>query len=245
MGNSNINLTDEIAKLKAFWINSTLKAKLSMFFLLAMYVLPIISNLILAAVLVTHLDHIKSMDYITLVYWGILIFFTSTFSIISTTLLSVACGYLFGWIAFPVLLTMFTLSSLIGYFLGNVFDQQTIMSWIGANEVVYNFIEKLKKRMNFMVFVMRVTPVLPFTVTNVLCSYLSVPLKNYVGMSVIGISARLAVAVYTGTQISSIVNMEDDPIYKFQKIGIFVVSLALFGILYYLVMKEKDKALDA
>lgn len=64
-------------------------------------------------------------------------------------------------------------------------------------------------------------------------------------MSIVGISARLAVAVYTGTQISSIVNMEADPIYRYQKIGLFIVSLALFGILYYLVMKEKDKALDA
>ena len=245
MSNPNINLMDEITKLKTFWINSTLKAKLSMIFLLAMYVLPIISNILLATLLVTYIDYIQQLDYITLIYWGILIFFTSTFSIISTTLLSVACGYLFGWIAFPVLLTMFTLSSLIGYFLGNVFDQQTIMSWIGATEVIYNFIEKLKKRMNFMVFVMRVTPVLPFTVTNVLCSYLSIPLKNYIGMSIVGISARLAVAVYTGTQISSIVNMEADPVYRYQKIGLFIVSLALFGLLYYLVMKEKDKALDA
>jgi|GEM_PF-1720248 len=248
MNKSKIDLAElknEIAKIKVFWINSTLKAKLSMIFLLAMYILPFISNFILATLFAINIESIKNMDQTMLIYWGILIFFTSTFSIISTTLLSIACGYLFGWISFPVLLAIFTLSSLLGYFLGNVFDQKTIMSWIGANEVAYKFIEKLKKRMNFMVFVMRVTPILPFTVTNILCSYLSVPLKNYLGMSFIGIGTRLAVAVYTGTQISSIVNMEDDPIYKYQKIGLFVVSFILFGILYYLVMKEKDKALNA
>jgi uncharacterized membrane protein YdjX (TVP38/TMEM64 family) len=240
-----IELQNEFLKLKDFWVNSTLKAKLSMIFLLAMYILPFISNFILVTLFAVNIEHIKVMDPVMLIYWGILIFFASTFSIISTTLLSIACGYLFGWIAFPILLTMFTVSSLIGYFLSSVFDQQTIMSWIGANEVAFNFIEKLKKRANFMVFVMRVTPILPFTVTNVLCSYLSVPLKNYIGMSIVGIGARLGIAVYTGTQISSIVSMEDDPVYKFQKIGLLLGSLVLFGILYYLVMKEKDKAMDA
>ena len=238
-------LNNEFIKLKAFWRNSTLKAKLSIFFLIAMYVLPIISNLLLVTLFATNIENIKNFDQTTLIYLCILLLFTSTFSIVSTTLLSVACGFLYGWASFPILLGIFILSSLLGYFLGNLFDQKTIMSWIGANEIIYKFIEKLKKRANFMVFVMRVTPVLPFTVTNILCSYLSVPLKNYLGMSIVGIGARLAAAVYTGTQLSSIVNMEDDPVYKFQKMGLLVFSLALFGILYYLVMKEKDKALDA
>ncbi|WP_018342293.1 VTT domain-containing protein [Cytophaga aurantiaca] len=238
-------LNNEIVKLKVFWANSTSKAKMSMIFLLGMYILPIISNFILAALFAVNIDSIKGLDQTTLIYIGILVFCTSTFSIISTTLLSIACGYLFGWSCFPILLAMFTVSSLVGYYLANLFDQQTIMSWIGANEVAYQFIEKLKKRLNFMVFVMRVTPILPFTVTNVLCSYLSVPLKNYLGMSFIGIGARLAIAVYTGTQINSFVTMEDDPIYKYQKYALWIGSFLLFGILYYLVMKEKDKALNA
>ena len=115
-------LNNEIVKLKTFWITSTLKAKLSMIFLLGMYILPIISNFTLAALLAVNIDLIKGFDQTTLIYLGILVFCTSTFSIISTTLLSIACGYLFGWSCFPILLGMFTVSSLLGYYLANVFD---------------------------------------------------------------------------------------------------------------------------
>ena len=231
--------------LKELLFNSTLKVKLSALFLVAMYILPVISNLVLVALFAANIETIKDWNQTTIIYLGVLIFFTSSFSITSTTLLSIACGYLFGWVSFPILLVMFTTGSLLGYYLANMFDQGTIMSWISTNEVIYKFIEKLKQRVNFMVFVMRVTPILPFTVTNILCSYLSVPLKNYLGMSFLGIGARLLAMVYTGTQISSIVNMDNDPVYKFQKIAFFIGSLVLFGLLYYLVMREKDKALDA
>lgn len=230
--------------LKELLFNSTLRVKLSALFLLAMYVLPIISNLIIIAVFAKNIDSIKDWEQSTILLLGVLLFFTSSFSITSTTLLSVVCGYLFGWISFPVLLIMFSVGSLLGYYLANVFDKGTIMSWIKTNEVAYNFIVKLNQRVNLMVFVMRLTPILPFTVTNILCSYLSVPLKNYLGMGFIGIGVRTLVMVYTGSQISSIINMDDDPVYKAQKIGFLLLSFALFGLLYYLVMKQKDKIIN-
>jgi uncharacterized membrane protein YdjX (TVP38/TMEM64 family) len=225
--------------------NSSLKVKLSALFLIAMYILPAISNLTIVAVFAANIDDIKYWDTSTLVYLSILLFFTSSFSITSTTLLSIAAGYLFGWISFPILLIMFSIGSLLGYFLASKFDQGTIMGWIQKNEVTYNFIEKLSKRMNLMVFIMRLTPVLPFTVTNILCSYLSVPFRNYFFMGIVGIGTRLIATVYTGTQIKSIVDIDDDPTYKFQRIGFLIISLVLFGILYYLVMREKDKVTNA
>ena len=230
--------------LKELLFNSTLRVKLSALFLLAMYVLPIISNLTIIAIFAANIDSIKNWDQITILYLGIVLFFTSSFSLTSTTLLSIVSGYLFGWISFPILLIMFSVGSLLGYFLANIFDKGTIMSWIKTNEVAYNFIVKLNQRINLMVFVMRLTPILPFTVTNILCSYLSVPLKNYLGMGFIGIGVRTLAMVYTGTQISSIINMDDDPIYKAQKIGFLLLSFALFGLLYYLVMKQKDKIIN-
>ena len=231
--------------LKELLFNSTLRVKLSAFFLLAMYVLPLISNLVIIAVFATHIESIKGWEQSTIIYLGILLFFTSSFSLTSTTLLSVVCGYLFGWLSFPVLLVMFSVGSLLGYFLANTFDKGTIMTWIKTNEVAYDFILKLSQRTNLMVFAMRLTPVLPFTVTNILCSYLSVPLKNYLGMGFIGIGIRTLAMVYTGTQISSIMTMDDDPIYKMQKIGFLALSFVLFGLIYYLVMKQKDKVANA
>ncbi|WP_299252740.1 VTT domain-containing protein [uncultured Cytophaga sp.] len=230
--------------LKELLFNSTLRVKLSALFLIAMYILPIISNLVIIALFATHIDSIKDWEQSTILILGIVLFFTSSFSITSTTLLSVVCGYLFGWISFPVLLIMFSVGSLLGYFLANVFDKGTIMTWIKTNEVAYNFIVKLNQRVNLMVFVMRLTPILPFTVTNILCSYLSVPLKNYLGMGFIGIGIRTLAMVYTGSQISSIINIDDDPVYKAQKIGFLILSFALFGLLYYLVMKQKDKIIN-
>jgi len=221
--------------------NSSLKVKMSVAFLIAMNILPLISNLIIVAVFATNIEEIKNWDTITIIYLGILLFFTSSFSITSTTLLSIACGYLFGWTSFPILLAMFSVGSLLGYFLAHKFDHGTIMGWIKTNEPIYDFIEKLRKRENLMVFIMRLTPVLPFTVTNILCSYLFVPLKNYFFMSIIGIGTRLIATVYTGTQIKSIVDIDDDPVYRLQKIVFLVLSFALFGILYWLIMREKDK----
>jgi uncharacterized membrane protein YdjX (TVP38/TMEM64 family) len=231
--------------LKELLFNSSLRVKLSALFLLAMYVLPLLSNITVIALFAAYIDEIKYWEVSTLIILGVVLFFTSSFSLTSTTLLSVVCGYLYGWISLPILVILLSIGSLLGYFLANTFDKGTIMSWLKTNEVAYDFIQKLNQRVNLMVFVMRLTPVLPFTVTNILCSYLSVPLKNYLGMGFIGISIRTFAMVYTGTQISSIMNIDDDPVYKMQKIGFLILSFALFGVLYYLVMKQKDKVVNS
>ncbi len=244
MKESDKDLT-ELKELFKLMYNSPLKVKLSALLLIGMYTLPFVTSLIILASLTAYIDSIKDWEQTTIIGLGVILFLTSSFSITSTTLLSLVCGYLFGWISFPILIVMYTLSSLFGYYLANYFDKELLMSWIKSNEVAYTFIEKLSQRLNLMVFIMRITPVLPFTVTNILCSYLSVPLKNYLGMGFIGISIRTVAMVYIGTQINSIINVEDDPMYKIQKYGFLILSFILFGLLYYLVMKQKDKIVNS
>ena len=93
-----------------------------------------------------------------------------------------------------------------------------------------------------MLFSMRLTPSLPFAVTNFFCSYIDISLKRYLLYGSAGIAIRLLATVWVGTQIMDFnENIENDPSYQLQKYVFIGVAMVLFSALYYYVMREKDE----
>lgn len=91
-----------------------------------------------------------------------------------------------------------------------------------------------------MIFTLRLTPVLPFAVTNVFSSYINIPFLRYLFFGGIGIAIRTLATVFTGTQIKTLNdNLVKDPAYQLQYFVFIGVSVVLFAILYWFVMKNK------
>ncbi|MFN8415047.1 MAG: VTT domain-containing protein [Cytophagaceae bacterium] len=207
-----------------------------------MSILPFISTLVIISYSAFFNEQVSQWSTTMIFFMGILCFFLTSMSLASTTIVSVACGYFFGWNAYPILLGMFTLGTWFGYAISNWFDKNTIMGFIKMNPEMYKFVKKLQKNERLMLFTMRLTPSLPFAVTNFFCSYIEIPLKKYLVFGTIGIALRLVATVWVGTQIQSFnEDIENDPTYQLQKYVFIGVALVLFSALYYYVMREKDE----
>lgn len=219
-----------------------LKVKFSIISLIVMSILPFVSTLVIISYSTFFNEQVVQWDTAMLFLMGVLFFFLTTMSLASTTIFSIACGYFFGWNAYPILLGMFTLGTWFGYAISNWFDKNTIMGFIKMNPEMYKFVKKLQKNERLMLFTMRLTPSLPFAVTNFFCSYIEIPLKKYLIYGTAGIALRLVATVWVGTQISSFnEELESDPTYQLQKYVFLGVAIVLFSALYYYVMREKDE----
>ncbi|MBC7450558.1 MAG: VTT domain-containing protein [Cytophagales bacterium] len=220
--------------------SSNRQVRISAIFFLCMMILPIFTNSTFLYYLFTHIQEIKAWDANTLIIACIILFFTSSFSLTSTNFMTVAAGYIYGWKSFPVLLIMFLGGSILGFFIANAFNRGAILEWVKQNKKASVYIDRLKTHEGYMVFIMRIAPFIAFNLTNMLCSFISMPFKKYFSFGGFGIIVRLLVAIYVGTQIRSFSDLYDDPNYYYQNFALIGVSALLFLRLYNQVMKDQQ-----
>ncbi|MCU0416164.1 MAG: VTT domain-containing protein [Cytophagaceae bacterium] len=224
------------------FIGAPFKVKFSIIALILMSILPFLSTLGIFSYATFFNEQVQSWDQTMILIMGVVVFFLTSLSLASTTILSIACGYFYGWQAYPWLFIMFVAGTLFGYTISNAFDKNTIMGFIQMNPEMYSFVRKLQKNQRLMLFTMRLTPSLPFAVTNFFCAYINVPLNKYLTLGSLGIGLRLLATVWVGTQISDFnENLEDDPVYVIQKYVFLGIGMVLFLLLYYYIMREKDE----
>jgi uncharacterized membrane protein YdjX (TVP38/TMEM64 family) len=231
---------NEIQQLKEYWNNSTWKVRISMLAIVLMTFLPFTTTVITITTISIYSDEIRALSSNYLIYLGLFFFFSTSLSLTSTTILSVIAGYFWGWDAYWYLLLMFNLGAAMGYYLTHAFDKGTMLQYIENKSEIGTFIQRLKERDYLMIFTLRITPVLPFAVTNVFSSYIDIKFWRYLLFGGIGIALRTLATVFTGTQIKSLnESLVKDPAYQMQYFVFIGVSIVLFAILYWFVMKNK------
>jgi len=235
-------MKNSIAPLLELIQSSDKRVKISGIFFLSMMILPFFTNTTFLAYLFTHIDEIKLWDSNTIIIASIILFFTSSLSLTSTNFMTVAAGYFYGWKAYPVLLIMFLAGSLLGFFIAHAFNRGAILQWIKQNKKASIYVDRIKKEEGYMVFIMRIAPFIVFNITNIVCAFISMPLKKYFLYGAGGIVIRLIVAIYVGTQIQSFENLSRDPAYYYQNIIFIAISGFAFFRLYNKIMKEENEA---
>ncbi len=155
--------------------------------------------------------------------------------------MTVAAGYFYGWKAYPALLLMFLAGSLLGYVIAQAFNRGAVLEWIKQNKKASVYVDRLKAEEGYMVFIMRIAPFIVFNITNIVCAFISMPLKKYFLFGAAGIIIRLIVAIYVGTQIQSFENLYDDPNYYIQNLIFIGISGFAIYRLYNKIMKDKPE----
>ena len=151
------------------------------------------------------------------------------FALTPTTLIALMSGFLWGFEVIFGLIISYGMAAIVGYFLGQKIDNGHLQHFFSKNEKLNLLQEKIKDKSIVIILLMRISPVLPFAITNVFLAMLKINFPKFLGISILGMLPRTTLAVWLGTQSSTLKGA-----YQSGNVGIsqiFVVILVLFSII--------------
>ncbi|MEO1449074.1 MAG: VTT domain-containing protein [Bacteroidota bacterium] len=141
--------------------------------------------------------------------WGLCLFTLLAASIMGmalspTTLVALASGFLWGWAGFPAMLIAYLLAAMLGRFAGLFLSSQLFpRSWQSQTRVI-RFIRRVEARPWQALIFARLSPALPFAMTNLVLGKMQIPLLTYVSATMIGMLPRSVVSFGIGVYATDI-----------------------------------------
>ncbi|RYU95661.1 TVP38/TMEM64 family protein [Emticicia agri] len=168
---------------------------------------------------------------------------TSTIAFTPPTFLALVFGYFLGWHA---ILPLFTLN-MVAIFLVNLItrwlDKDRFKTYLSENSKVRNILENIKHQELKIIFFAKLSPVLPFALTNFVFALSGAKLRNILSGGFFGMIPRTVLAVWTGYQAKEIRRLLENPnegnLQKILLIVLLVASIA--GIFYFLQPRKKTR----
>ncbi|MER0438600.1 VTT domain-containing protein [Emticicia sp. W12TSBA100-4] len=203
-------------------------------------VIPLIFSSALTVTVITHENTVSAFNWQD---WTLITFIcclTCTFAFTPPTLLALIFGYFISWNAvLPVFLM-----NMVAIFLVNIItkriDGDNFRDYLSNNMNVSSILENIRKEELKFIFFTKLSPVLPFALTNFVFALSGAKLKNILLGGFFGMIPRTLLAVWTGSQAKEIRRLLENPnegnLQKILVILLLVVSVG--GILYYVLPRR-------
>lgn len=192
---------------------------------------PLLGSLVFASQFVLvenmHLDTLASHMLLTLSLAVIL-----GLALLPTTLTALACGFFWGWIGFPDLLIGYILANVLGYKIGKKLNTDFLPLLFAHNPNIKNQIESRVERPSGLIFFVRISPVIPFAISNFLFASMGLPLKKILLYGVPGMLPRSFIAFSTGMIANSFLGAKESLNHPSQW-GILIFLLLVSGLGLY------------
>lgn len=160
------------------------------------------------------ITHENDIQYFTVQNWIIVYIFacfTMAFALTPTTFIALLSGYFLGWNAFiPVAIT-YWIASFLGYKTAQFIDGGRFLTILSEKPKVKHILENLQKDEFKIIILARLSPVLPFAVTNVLFSFSGTKLRNFLIAGFLGMLPRTILSIWIGTQAKEIRRLIEHP----------------------------------
>lgn len=152
-------------------------------------------------------------------------------ALLPTTLTALATGYYLGWIGFPGLFFGYLLANVIGYSLGNILNMDFLsLVYRRKPELRQQFESRIGNPRNLIFFV-RISPVIPFAISNFLFAALKIDLKKVLLFGVPGMLPRTLIAFVTGMMANSLLDAKkamNDP--RQWAVLVFLLAISFWGL---------------
>ncbi|TDQ15228.1 putative membrane protein YdjX (TVP38/TMEM64 family) [Algoriphagus boseongensis] len=161
-------------------------------------------------------------------------------ALLPTTLTSLACGFFLGWIGFPDLVLGYILANCLGYWLGSKLNSDFMPLLYRKNSSLEKEIESRLKQSASLIFFVRISPVIPFAISNFLFASLGVPLKKVLLFGIPGMLPRTLIAFITGMIANSFLGAREAINHPMQWVILIVLLLLSTGGIYWSWKKNKS-----
>ncbi|RRB03663.1 TVP38/TMEM64 family protein [Larkinella rosea] len=136
---------------------------------------------------------------------------TSTFALTPPTFLALIFGYFLGWNSLLPLFALNMAAILLVNRLINWLDQDRFVRFIEQNPKAKNVLERIRGQELKVIFFTKLSPVLPFAVTNLVFALSGARLRNILLGGFLGMIPRTLIAVWTAQQAKEIRTLVENP----------------------------------
>lgn len=164
------------------------------------------------------------------IYTGIA--FGMGLALIPTTFVALLGGYLLGFHSLFYMIPAYLLAAGIGFFIGQRLDGGRLLHSIKIEPQLRLFLARLNDRSWQSVATAKLSPALPFGISNLLLAWLGIRWKPFLKGSFLGMIPRTVIATGIGWQLQQLGQSWEDglkqPIGIYITIGLFMASVYLF-----------------
>lgn len=200
--------------------------------------IPSISSLFLVPLAVNYLPVLELIDFTSL--FIILIFVcTATllmgFALMPTTLFAALSGFLFGWQAFIWVVIGYTMATLLGYAWGKKLGGNNLEVILQQYPKARDLLQKKEGRIGELIFFVRLSPAIPFALSNLLFALIKSGWKKIVIFGTLGMLPRTTLVFFSGTIASnSYAAIQQDGINGKGEVFILLLIFSIWGIWRFL-----------
>ena len=164
--------------------------------------MPSIGSLILLPFLLSEFPFLQEIDFLNLRMALIYTVCSSVLmgmAILPTTVVAILSGFFMGWTSFFLIIIAYTLATLFGYGLGRKLDRAALEMILSKYPKANELVERKRGRMGELIFFVRISPVIPFALSNLLFAMLRAGWKRVVVFGLFGMLPRTAISFMAGT----------------------------------------------
>lgn len=205
-----------------------------------MTVVPLIFSSVLTVAVISHEKEVTLFNWQD---WFLITFiscFTSTFAFTPPTLLAMIFGYFIGWHAILPVFVMNMAAIFLVNIITKMLNGEQFRSYLSDNKNVSLILENIRKQELKFIFFTKLSPIMPFALTNFVFALSGAKLKNILIGGFFGMIPRTLLAIWTGSQAKEIRRLLENPNEgNLQKILIILlIIISVGGILYFILPKK-------
>lgn len=203
-------------------------------------IIPSIGSVLVLNYLYIHIEKLMNIDFLSFQISFSYIFLTAILmglALMPTTLIAILSGFLFGWLSFPLLVIAYSIAAVIGYKLGTSLDENSLDILLEKYPKTKKIIREKESEMSQLIFYLRLSPLIPFALSNLLFALLRSDLKKVVLVGLLGMMPRTMVAFITGMMATSLLNALNEGTNFFHLFTIGLLLLVSIWGLYRVINK--------
>ncbi|MBF9253430.1 VTT domain-containing protein [Pontibacter sp. 172403-2] len=212
--------------------------------MLLLVVVPVVISSTLAYVLYDHQALLQGLNWWQMGLYFLIVSVTMALALTPTTFVALASGFYLSWSGFPGIVVSYGVAALVGYSLAKLIDHGKMMSFLNRFENARNLMQELRAESWSLIFLTRISPVLPFALMNFVLSLLQVDRKKFFLASILGMLPRTFFFFWIGTQASDILILLQKPeTGSGGKLLLILLVIISVGGLYFVFDRALKKAL--
>jgi uncharacterized membrane protein YdjX (TVP38/TMEM64 family) len=204
-------------------------------------VIPLLFSSALTVAIIAHEKEVSQFHFQEWLLITLVCCLTSTFAFTPPTLLALIFGYFIGWYAVLPVFLMNMVAIFLVNFITKRLDEDKFKTYLSDNKKISSILENIHKEELRFIFFTKLSPILPFALTNFVFALSGAKIRNILIGGFFGMIPRTLLAVWTGSQAKEIKRLLENPNEgNLEKIlVILLIILSVGGILYYVLPRNK------
>jgi uncharacterized membrane protein YdjX (TVP38/TMEM64 family) len=205
-------------------------------------VMPLIMSGLMSILVYRNIGFLQNLDITNKIFFWLLASLAMGLSVIPTSFIALVSGFIWGLKAIIPLIVSYIFATILGYLLSSFIDKNFILTEINKNNKAKKILANLKNEQFKIIVFARLSPVFPFGISNVIFTYLGVPLKQLILVGILGMLPRTIFMVWISSQADSLKKLFTKNWSNYFDSPLFIIGLvSIFG-LVFLVYRAIKKA---